>query len=153
MTRQQDSGNVGGGGAAWCGSMQQAHLKAVAHTIVSIAGLFILSVRHVLLSEMFLPVVAGSICGRQAGRQACRHAGIYSEGILVLRAHGRLLGSVCCLLVQIAAGAAAADWSIGCTLVSLGPSPLHYGRILTFLSGNILQMFRFFVLIFLSVFL
>ena len=73
MTRQQDSGNVGGGGAAWCGSMQQAHLKAVAHTIVSIAGLFISSVRHVLLSEMFLPVVAGSICGRQAGRQACRH--------------------------------------------------------------------------------
>ena len=76
MTRQQDSGNVGGGGAAWCGSMQQAHLKAVAHTIVSIAGLFISSVRHVLLSEMFLPVVAGSICGRQAGRQAGRHAGM-----------------------------------------------------------------------------
>ena len=152
MTRQQDSGNVGGGGAAWCGSIQQAHLKAVAHTIVSIAGLFISSVRHVLLSEMFLPVVAGSICGRQAGRQACRHAGIYSEGILVLRAHARLLGAVCCLLVQIAAGAAAADWSIGCTLVSLGPSPLHNGRILTYLSGNILQMFRFTVLIFLTVF-
>ena len=54
--------------------------------------------------------------------------------------------------MQIAAGAAAADWSIGCTLVSLGPSPLHNGWILTYLSGNILQMFRFFVLIFLSVF-
>ena len=104
MTRQQDSGNVGGGGAAWCGSIQQAHLKAVAHTIVSIAGLFISSVRHVLLSEMFLPVVAGSICGRQAGRQAgmqaCRHLFRGHPGTARTRTAFRycvlLVGADCC---------------------------------------------------------